>query len=61
STATAPVQQAVSADGTNIVNLKVGARTMIGAHGSFYIGYGHQLTHAWWYQEIVRAEYRYSF
>ncbi len=34
---------------------------MIGTHGSFYIGYGHQLTHAWWYQEIVRAEYRYSF
>jgi Putative MetA-pathway of phenol degradation len=54
-------QQAVSADGTNVVNLKVGARTMVGAHGSFYIGYGHQLTHAVWYKEIVRAEYRYSF
>jgi hypothetical protein len=59
--ATGPIQQAVSADGINIVNLKAGARTMIGAHSSFYIGYGHQLTHAWWYQEIVRAEYRYSF
>lgn len=54
-------QKAVSADGTNIVNLKVGARTMVGAHSSFYIGYGHQLTHAVWYKEIVRAEYRYSF
>jgi hypothetical protein len=54
-------QQALSADGTNIVNLKVGARTMVGAHSSFYIGYGHQLTHEYWYKEIVRAEYRYSF
>ncbi|MGA7920896.1 MAG: transporter [Candidatus Acidiferrales bacterium] len=54
-------QKATTADGTNIVNLKLGVRTMIGTHSSFYIGYGHQLTHAWWYQEIVRAEYRYSF
>ena len=54
-------QKGVSADGTNIVNLKVGARTMVGAHSSFYIGYGHQLTHAVCYTEIVRAEYRYSF
>ena len=54
-------QVAVSADGTNIVNLKAGARAMVGPHSSFYIGYGHQLTHAFWYKEIVRAEYRYSF
>jgi hypothetical protein len=54
-------QEAVSADGTNIVNLKAGARAMVGDHSSFYIGYGHQLTHAFWYKEIVRAEYRYSF
>jgi hypothetical protein len=43
------------------VNAKLGARTAVGAHSSFYIGYGHQLTHAVWYKEIVRAEYRYSF
>jgi hypothetical protein len=55
------VQEAMSADGTDIVNLKVGARAMMGAHSSFYVGYGHQLTHAFWYKEIVRAEYRYSF
>jgi len=54
-------QEAVSAAGTNIVNLKAGARAMVGNHSSFYIGYGHQLTHAFWYKEIVRAEYRYSF
>jgi hypothetical protein len=54
-------QEAVSADGTNIANLKVGVRTAVGAHSSFYVGYGHQLTHAVWYKEIVRAEYRYSF
>jgi hypothetical protein len=60
-TATPTFQQAVSAAGTNIVNLKVGARTVVGSHSSFYIGYGHQLTHAVWYKEIVRAEYRYTF
>jgi hypothetical protein len=54
-------QEGVSADGTNILNLKVGARAMVGDHSSFYIGYGHQLTHAFWYKEIVRAEYRYTF
>jgi hypothetical protein len=54
-------QVGVPASGTNIVNAKLGARTAVGAHSSFYIGYGHQLTHAVWYKEIVRAEYRYSF
>ena len=57
----APIQEAMSADGTDIVNLKAGARAMVGAHSSFYVGYGHQLTHDFWYKEIVRAEYRYSF
>jgi hypothetical protein len=54
-------QDAVSADGTNIVNLKAGVRAMVGAHSSFYVGYGHQLTHDFWYKDIVRAEYRRSF
>jgi hypothetical protein len=54
-------QVAASADGTNIVNLKVGARTSIGSHNSFYVGFGHVVTHERWYQEIARAEYRYSF
>jgi hypothetical protein len=54
-------QQGASADGTNIVNLKVGARTSIGSHNSFYVGFGHVVTHSLWYQEVVRAEYRYSF
>jgi len=54
-------QEAVSADGTNIVNLKVGARTSIGRRNSFYVGFGHAVTRSHWYEEIVRAEYRYSF
>jgi hypothetical protein len=54
-------QEAVSADGTNIVNLKVGVRTLIGKHNSFYVGFGQALTHSVWYEHIVRAEYRYSF
>lgn len=49
------------ADGVNIVNLKAGARTTIGAHNSLYVGYGHQLTHDMWYKQIVRVEYRYTF
>jgi hypothetical protein len=51
----------VSVDGTNIVNLKVGARTAIGDHNSFYLGYGQALSHELWYKHIVRLEYRYTF
>jgi len=47
--------------GWNIVNLKVGVRTSIGFHNSFYAGFGQALTHADWYKHIVRLEYRYSF
>ena len=48
------------ADGTNIVNLKFGARITVD-RGSFYVGYGHALTDATWYDDIVRFEYRFSF
>jgi hypothetical protein len=50
-----------SAGGTNIVNLKVGARISIGNRTSFYIGFGQAITQAAWYEHIVRLEYRYSF
>jgi hypothetical protein len=49
------------ATGLNIVNLKIGARTSVGNHSSFYAGYGHALTNHDWYDNIVRFEYRYSF
>jgi hypothetical protein len=49
------------ADGTNIVNLKVGARTVFDNRSSIYVGWGHALTDAVWYQNIVRVEYRYLF
>jgi hypothetical protein len=52
---------AANASGTNIVNLKVGARTSWNSQSSFYVGYGHALTSASWYDDIVRLEYRYSF
>jgi hypothetical protein len=48
------------AEGTNIVNLKFGARVTID-RGSFYVGYGHALTDSTWYDDIVRFEYRFSF
>lgn len=49
------------ADGTNIVNLKFGARTTFDEVSSFYIGYGHALTDDVWYKDIIRFEYRRSF
>lgn len=42
----------------NIVNLKVGARVVIGNMASIYVGYGHHLTEATWYDDIFRIEYR---
>lgn len=53
--------QQLVADGTNIVNLKLGARTMFDEVSSFYVGYGVALTDAKWYNDIIRFEYRYSF
>ena len=50
-----------SAEGINIVNIKVGARTTIDTRGSIYIGWGRALTDARWYEHIVRFEYRYSW
>ena len=52
---------ATEVSGMNIVNLKVGVRTNIGFHNSFYVGFGQALTHDDWYKHIVRLEYRYSF
>jgi hypothetical protein len=50
-----------SAEGVNVVNIKVGARAYIDTRSSIYIGWGRALTDARWYQHIVRFEYRYSF
>lgn len=49
------------AGGTNIVNLKIGARLAWDPQGSLYVGWGHALTSATWYENIVRVEYRYAF
>jgi len=50
------------ASGMNIVNLKLGARTAFGVHNSIYAGYGRALTSGlFWYKNILRVEYRYSF
>jgi hypothetical protein len=49
------------ASGTNIVNVKIGARLAWANQSSFYAGYGHALTSASWYEDLVRFEYRYSF
>lgn len=51
---------ALPVGGTNIVNLKGGFRFNFGRN-SVYVGYGHAVTHATWYQEVFRAEYRIAF
>jgi hypothetical protein len=56
-----PTEIGDPASGTNIVNIKIGGRLGLGAHNSFYIGYGRALTSAVWYTDTVRFEYRYSF
>jgi hypothetical protein len=49
------------ASGTNIVNLKVGARVGWREEASLYVGYGQALTTAVWYDNIFRVEYRVVF
>jgi hypothetical protein len=49
------------ASGDTIVNLKVGIRMASSRHDSFYVGYGRALTGDVWYEDIARAEYRWTF
>jgi hypothetical protein len=56
-----PAGQVLPAEGTNIVNLKLGARTTFDDRSSLYVGYGFAMTDAQWYGKIIRFEYRYSF
>ena len=51
----------VSAAGTDIVNLKLGGRVLLGERDSFYAGYGRALTSATWYDDIIRIEFRRTF
>jgi len=48
------------AKGTDIVNLKLGARLAFGS-GSIYAGWGKALTDAAWYDQLLRVEFRYGF
>ncbi len=52
--------EGAEANGTNIVNLKLGGRLAFGAN-SLYIGGGKALTDATWYDQLIRVEYRYGF
>jgi hypothetical protein len=49
------------AEGTNIVNLKVGARFSLGGQNSIYGGFGWALTEQVWYDKLFRFEYRFAF
>ena len=57
----APALGDADASGTNIVNLKFGARVVWNNRGSVYVGYGKALTDAMWYDDILRFEYRQGF
>jgi hypothetical protein len=50
-----------SAEGTSIVNLKIGGRFTFNGHHSVYVGWGVPLTGEEWYDDIVRVEYRGAF
>jgi hypothetical protein len=52
---------AASQDGTDILNAKFGLRTTVHHHHSVYVGYGHAVTDAAWYRNLLRVEYRYVF
>lgn len=51
----------LDASGDTIVNMKLGVRTYFGPHSDVYVGWGHALTGAVWYKDILRAEYRWVF
>jgi hypothetical protein len=50
-----------SAGGTNIVNIKFGARAMVNGRHSIYGGFGLHLTDQVWYDKLFRFEYRLGF
>ena len=47
--------------GTNIINLKFGARAMVSGRHSIYGGFGWGLTDDVWYDKLLRFEYRLGF
>jgi hypothetical protein len=50
-----------STDGSNILNIKIGARMSFAGHNSVYVGYGTPLTSADWYKNFMRVEFRHAF
>jgi hypothetical protein len=55
-----PMGQTIDANGITIVNAKFGVRVETDRQ-SVYVGYGHALTDAVWYRDIVRLEYRLKY
>jgi hypothetical protein len=58
---TSTIPNTGDATGTNIFNIKFGARIAWDSGGSVYAGYGRALSDAKWYESIFRFEYRHSF
>lgn len=49
------------ASGDTIINAKLGGRIKLTSESDLYIGYGRALTGDHWYDDIIRAELRFSF
>lgn len=49
------------AAGDTIVNIKAGTRTALTPVSDLYVGYGHSLTGDRWYENILRAELRWTY
>jgi hypothetical protein len=47
--------------GTNVVNLKVGARLDLGERAGLYAGYGRAVTGERWYRDVFRLEFRWLY
>jgi hypothetical protein len=56
-----PFPPPTEADGVNIVNLKIGGRVLWQPGHSLYVGFGKALTDDFWYDQILRVEYRVTF
>jgi hypothetical protein len=50
--------QVTEAKGTNIVNVKIGARFGVRQSDAIFVGWGKALTDDHWYDNILRVEYR---
>jgi hypothetical protein len=57
----AGIVRVLDSGGTNVVNLKLGARIDLGEQAGLFVGYGRAVTGERWYRDIVRVEFRWLY